>query len=65
MHNDVHKRQRFSSRLHCEVSPSVCVAVVTSLTGEMAAQSLLTMLMEQHSDKKFSIIHGLCAIRKH
>ena len=37
MHNDTHKYQRFDFIV--KFSPSVCVAVVASLTGEMAAQS--------------------------
>ena len=37
MHNDTHKHQRFDFIV--KFSPSVCVAVVASLTGEMAAQS--------------------------
>ena len=46
-------------------SPSVCVAVVASLTGEMAAQVVLIMLIEQHTVTNPAVIRGLCAITKH
>ena len=39
MHNDTHKRQRFSSWLYCEVQSKCVCSVVASLTGEMAARS--------------------------
>ena len=46
-------------------SPSVCVAVVASLTGEMAARSLLTMLMEQQTVTNPAVFCGLCAMINH
>ena len=39
MHNDTHKRQRFSSWLYCEVQSKRVCSVVASMTGEMAARS--------------------------
>ena len=43
-------------------SPSVCAAIVASLTGEMAAQVLLTMLMKQQTVANSVVVHGLCAM---
>ena len=47
-------------------SPSGCVAVVASLTGEMRLHKvLLTMVMEQQIVTNPAVIHGLCAMTKH
>ena len=46
-------------------SPSVCVAIVASLTDKMAARSFVTMLMEQQTVTNPAVIHGLCAMTKH
>ena len=45
-----------------EFSPSVCVAVVASLTGEMAAQSFA---YHAHGTADSDKSHGLCAMIKH
>ena len=44
----------------------MCVAVVASWTGEMAAKVLLiiTMLIEQQTVTNPAVIHGLCAMTK-
>jgi len=43
-------------------SKSVCVALVASLTEEMAQHEvLLTMLMEHQTVTNSAVIHGLCA----
>ena len=43
-------------------SPSVCVAVVASLTGEMAARSFA---YHAHGTADSDKSHGLCAMTKH
>ena len=40
----------------------MCVALVASLTKEMAAKVLLTTLMEQQMVTNSAVIHGLCAM---
>ena len=45
-------------------SLSVCVAVVTSLTGEMAARSV-AFLVRGTAVTNPAVIHGLCAMTKH
>jgi len=47
MHNDIHKRRDLAHDFIVKFSPRMCVAVVASLTGEIAARNLLTMLVEQ------------------
>ena len=43
----------------------MCVAIVASLTGEMAAKVLLTILIEQQIVTNPAVIHGLCAMTKY
>ena len=67
MRNDISARDSAHDSI-VKFSPSVCVAVVASFTGEMAARShevLLTMLMEQQTVTNPAVICGLCAMTKH
>ena len=62
MQNDTHKPVHDFIVKH---SPSVCVAIVASLTGELADEVLLTMLMEQQTVTNPAVIHGFRAMTKH
>ena len=67
MHNDTHISARDSAHhFIVKFSPSLCVAIVASLAGEMPAQSFAYHVHgTAESGKSYAAICGLCAMTKH